>query len=300
MTDSHHPAIAFLDAPRADRVIRLRVSRNTLVALAASILLHALFFFASWPHWQQEPLVPPTTIKVTLAPPQIVLPPSEPPPDLPPPLEPPAPPPKRKSPPKIPTPTPPQKIKVPEVLSRTEPSPRPMPAPTKPELPVQPDKPQDAPVDMMALVKQNRDKREQAEREAARINAEHAAKENGPSEDEKRQQRIMENLKIGTSGIFEVIRIDYRSASFSFKGWQGDYTTARLQYFEVEAGGGQDIRRIMVRRMIGLIREHYDGDFEWISHRLGKSVTKSAKIEDHAELEHFLMQEFFGTHYLAY
>jgi hypothetical protein len=49
--------------------------------------------------------------------------------------------------------------------------------------------------------------------------------------------------------------------------------------------------------MIALIREHYQGDFTWESHRLGRSVTQSARLEDNAGLEDFLMMEFFGSNY---
>jgi hypothetical protein len=150
---------------------------------------------------------------------------------------------------------------------------------------------------MMAYVNQKRAQRNSAEADAAKQNAQAVALENGPSAEEKRQQRIMENLKIGTNGIFEIKRIDAYSASFSFKGWTGDYSNARMQFFEVESQRGQDIRLLMVRRMIALIREHYQGDFDWESHRLGRTVVKSARVEDSAELEHFLMQEFFGTNY---
>ena len=47
--------------------------------------------------------------------------------------------------------------------------------------------------------------------------------------------------------------------------------------------------------MIGLIRNHYEGDFRWESRRLGKVVVLSARIEDNGYLEEFLMREFFGT-----
>jgi hypothetical protein len=53
----------------------------------------------------------------------------------------------------------------------------------------------------------------------------------------------------------------------------------------------------MVKKMITLIREHYQGDFNWDSQRLGRTIVKSARLEDNAELEEFLMMEFFGTRY---
>ena len=45
--------------------------------------------------------------------------------------------------------------------------------------------------------------------------------------------------------------------------------------------------------MIDLIRTHYKGDFNWDSHRLGRVVVLSARIEDTTGLEEFMMREFF-------
>jgi hypothetical protein len=70
-----------------------------------------------------------------------------------------------------------------------------------------------------------------------------------------------------------------------------------MQYFDIPAKAGQDTRLLMVKRMISLIREHYQGDFTWESRRLARSVTLSAKLEDNAGLEDFLMTEFFGPNY---
>jgi hypothetical protein len=47
-----------------------------------------------------------------------------------------------------------------------------------------------------------------------------------------------------------------------------------------------------VRRMIELIREHYQANFSWDSHRLGRVVTLSARKEDSVGLEDFLLNEF--------
>ncbi len=149
----------------------------------------------------------------------------------------------------------------------------------------------------MALVNQNRARRQAQESDAARANAEAAAAERGPTEEEKRNQRIMENLKTGTNGIFEIKRIDALGGSFSFRGWTNDYSNAKMQYFDIEAKAGQDTRLLMVKRMIALIREHYQGDFTWESHRLGRALTLSARPEDNAGLEDFLMTEFFGKNY---
>jgi len=50
----------------------------------------------------------------------------------------------------------------------------------------------------------------------------------------------------------------------------------------------------MVQRMIALIRTHYSGDFNWESHRQNRVIVLSARLEDNAELEAFLLREFFG------
>lgn len=153
------------------------------------------------------------------------------------------------------------------------------------------------PTDMASYVKAQQAKRNAGESDAARQNAEALAREQGPTEDEKRDARIKNNLKVGTNGIFEITSLSGRHASFSFKGWTSDYSNARRQYFEVEASTGEDVRLLMVKKMINLIRQHYQADFNWESQRLGRTVVKSAKPEDNAELEDFLMMEFFGTRY---
>ena len=109
--------------------------------------------------------------------------------------------------------------------------------------------------------------------------------------------KLKKNLKSGTNGIFEITSLSSRNATFAFRGWTSDYSNARLQFFEVEAKSGQDIRLQLVRRMIALIREHYQEDFTWDSHRRGRAVTLSARMQDNAGLEDFLMTEFFGPHY---
>jgi outer membrane biosynthesis protein TonB len=294
----------FLNIAKQDRFIQFKVSRNTLIAIICSLIVHAILIWWVAPVVDTKPLPKTTTIDVSLAP--LPTPPVEPAPALP--VEPEAkiePPVKviTKKPTKQPKPSKPQDFKVPKVLSQPELSPQQVPItePAKPEKPVQPEDNNEAPpVDMMAYVNRKRAQRDAAEAEAAKENAKAVALENGPSAEEKRQQRIMENLKVGTNGIFEIKRLEYKSASFSFKGWKGDYGTARVQFFEVEASSGQDIRLVLVRRMIAIIREHYQEDFDWESHRLGRTVVKSARLEDSAELEHFLMQEFFGTNYKQY
>jgi hypothetical protein len=64
---------------------------------------------------------------------------------------------------------------------------------------------------------------------------------------------------------------------------------------EVRVKPGEDMDLAIVRSMIELIRGHYRGDFLWESRRLGRVVTLSAAPADTAQLEEFLLREFFGT-----
>jgi hypothetical protein len=178
-------------------------------------------------------------------------------------------------------------------LTTPEPSPQQVPVSPKP----QPQIPPDAATDMMAMVNQKRAQREVLEADAAQQNAAAAVAERGPSEEEKRDANIKRNFQNGTNGIFEITRLGSHSASFTFLGWTSSLSNARREFFEVEAANGQDVRLVMMRRMIELIRTHYQGDFDWESRRLNRTIVKSARVEDSAELEDFLMQEFFGQNY---
>jgi len=262
--------------------LRIQVERNTLLAIVFSLLVHGLVLFLALPQMDLDSAaMPPTTIQVSLAPPPAEAPP--------PPVELPKPPKKPKpiSRPKVMTQKPsskPSDFNLPEAA--------PSPAPSAPVAPAK-----DQPVDMMAYVNAKRQQRLAMENDAAKQNAEAVAKEQGPSAEQVREQRIKDNLKVGTNGIFEITSLSARHAGFSFRGWTSDYSNARREAFEVEAGVGQDIRLLVVRKMIVLIRQHYQGDFNWESQRLGRVVIQSARPEDNAGLEDFMMMEFFGTYY---
>ncbi|MEY3797853.1 MAG: hypothetical protein RLZZ572_34 [Pseudomonadota bacterium] len=262
--------------------LRIQVERNTLLAIVFSLLVHGLILFLALPQLDLDSAsMPPTTIQVSLAPPLAEVPP--------PPVELPKPPKKPKpiSRPKVMTQKPsskPSDFNLPEAA--------PSPAPSAPVMPAK-----EQPVDMMAYVNAKRQQRLAMENDAAKQNAEAVAKEQGPSAEQVREQRIKDNLKVGTNGIFEITSLSARHAGFSFRGWTSDYSNARREAFEVEAGVGQDIRLLVVRKMIVLIRQHYQGDFNWESQRLGRVVIQSARPEDNAGLEDFMMMEFFGTYY---
>ncbi len=280
----------FLQTPKIDKHFRLSVSRNTLVAFIVSLLIHALILFFVVPKLKQAPEVEPPPFKVVLAQPEQAetspapLPevlPQEPIPE--PPVEP-IKKPKVMTKPKTKA-SKPSDFSVPDVLATPQPVPDKVPAPD------------DKPVDMLAYVNKKRAERDAEEASAARINAEAVAKERGPSEEEKRDAKIKSNFQNGANGIFEITSLSNDSASFTFLGWVGDFSASHRQYFNVEAGSGEDVRRVMIRRMINLIREHYQGDFNWESHRMGRTIVLSARPEDSAGLEDFLMMEFFGQNY---
>lgn len=103
------------------------------------------------------------------------------------------------------------------------------------------------------------------------------------------------NGREGTGGVFQITSKSLRVATFTFRGWKPDRQNSFKKTIEVDAGLGGDIEIAIIRRMIMLIREEYQGDFSWESHRLGRVVTLSARPQDTAELENFMMKEFFGS-----
>jgi hypothetical protein len=283
----------FLLKPRGDKLIRINISRNTLIAIIFSLLVHALVLLLVLPHinFDNAAAPQPTALEVSLAPPVTpkveipVLP--EPQPAKPAPKV-------IKSPPKVMAQKPsinskPSTFSVPEVIAKKQPMSDP--------LPPKESMPDGAPTDMASYVKAQQAKRNALESDAARQNAEAVAREIAPSQEKVRDERIKANLKVGTNGIFEITSLNGRHAAFAFKGWTNDYSNAKRESFEVDASTGQDVRLVMIKKMITLIRRHYDGEFNWESQRLGREVVKSARLEDGAELEEFMMMEFFGTDY---
>jgi hypothetical protein len=165
------------------------------------------------------------------------------------------------------------------------PEPVPIPAPAPP-----------AAVDMLAMINARRERRRALEAAAAR--QEGMARETSP--DEAAAASIARNLESingreGVSGVFEILFKGTRTAEYAFNGWRPDSPRKWREVIEVDAGLGGDVERAIVRSMIALIRRDYKGDFNWESHRLGRVVVLSARPEDNAGLEDFLVREFFGT-----
>jgi type IV secretory pathway VirB10-like protein len=261
----------------ADKHLNIRVSRNTSIAIAISLIIHAVILFFVLPQLIKPNSVfpPPQALTITLNKPQ---PQKNPEPETKP--EPPKPEPKHQ---KIV-----KKVTPPVMATQKPQSNNQFQVPTK--QPEPPTTPADQPVDMMALVNANRQRRQSEEQSAT-------AKERGNPNEDQRDAVIKRNLaQEGTNGIFQVRDVGLHTAQLSFKGWKNNYNNARLEIFDVQAKPGETIELAIVRKMIVIIRKDYSGDFEWESQRLGRSITKSARIEDTAELEQFLMREMFQNH----
>lgn len=299
------------------RYIEIHIRRSTLIAVIASLLVHALLLFTL----QQEPvriehslqdtqkplvvqLTPPTPAASAPVPPpakRVPVPPAKNPRIQPTPKLNPKPEPepavrqarKPQSKPREPDrPAPPPE----EVMAATKPS-RPLLKPSlntslppaAPATGASPTPDSSPPTDMMSYIDDVRTRRQTVEQADAATSA-----QRNPTPDEIRADNIQRNLQPGgTNGVFQILSMGVRTAQFSFRGWTTDSSNYRREVINVDAGLNGDVERAIVRRMIELIREHYPGDFNWESHRLNRVIVLSARKEDHAGLEAFLMREFF-------
>ena len=127
-----------------------------------------------------------------------------------------------------------------------------------------------------------------------------------PAEDEKARLNRIAAANLGAQraqtfgydptqggGVFQIVRMGYDDAEFTFFGWNKEIRRNTKQQIEVRRGNNKDMRIAVVRRMISIIREYEQEDFLWESHRLGRSLMLSARARDNAGLEEFMMREFF-------
>lgn len=286
---------------RKGPLFTLRINRNMVVTFIVSVLLHLslLWLFApklfsiGTPQEDAPPLV------VTLGPPQ-----------------------KKET------------VMREQVLPDLRPLPQPIPQKTKPKLqpqPAQKTKPKKQPVEVVKESKTKVAQREKLNKQRpkpaapatsaqplpgedmqAYIKRQRAAQlaQKGLSEQDveevlassnpqsagaRRDANIKKNLDLdGTNGIFSIRHLSAHRAQFSFKGWKNNINTARLEIIDVKAPDGVDIKLAVIRKMITIIRREYQGDFKWDSHRLRRIIDLSARMEDTAALEEFMMIEFFG------
>jgi hypothetical protein len=110
-----------------------------------------------------------------------------------------------------------------------------------------------------------------------------------------RSANIARNLQDnGGGGIFRITSLDDNSATFIFRGWDNaTWSNPTRQSFEVKTDDHTDIEHAIVRKMIAIIRLKHKTTIDWESHRLHQVVTISVRPEDNAELENFLLLEFF-------
>lgn len=114
------------------------------------------------------------------------------------------------------------------------------------------------------------------------------------TEEQKRDAIIKRNLQQqGSNGLFQITSLSQYSAHFLFRGWKHDGSPTRRESISIEVGVGEDIQRAVIKRMIAIIRQHEQGDFQWESPRMNRTITLSARPEDNAGLEDFLLKEIF-------
>ena len=262
---------------------RARAKPRIAIGVGLSLLLHALLFIYLPKPVQVDGVPSAGPLEVRLSAPA-----------------PAAPPPSQTA--KVETPpprTPPRRTITAAPSARPSPFAVPVEPPDKPQ-PPQPARPPDPeqPQSMAELVQRNQMRRAAVDAAAARYNAAGRAAAGEQSEEEIRNANLNRNLQSlsrqpdGTNGIFQIINKGHRFAQFSFREWTTDASSSKRRIVEVDAGQGGDVELAIVRKMIELIREHYQGNFNWDSYRLGRVVTLSARKEDSEGLEQFMMREF--------
>lgn len=268
---------------------RIRSRRRIAIGIVMSLVLHAVLYVVVPKHIETdgEPL------QVAQGPLEVRL--SQPPPPAAPAAaptpQPATPPPPRRTIMAIPTlkPTAPTFAVEPPA----PPSPLSTPATVQPTAAEQPS--------MMAMVEAARERRRLADEAIGQQNAAGRANSREQSQEEIRNANINRNLQTlkpqrdGTNGVFQILHKGHRAAEFAFRGWTSDERASVRQVYEVDAGQGGDVELATVRKMIEIIRTHYQDKFNWESHRLGRVIQLSARIEDGASLETFLVREFFGS-----
>lgn len=156
-----------------------------------------------------------------------------------------------------------------------------------------------SPDDFASVLEARRAQRQQQEDAIASINAQYRSSDPNAQGTDRGAENARRNLAAlgrgqgGTGGVFSILDISHRRAQYAFNGWMPNRTSNWREVIEVEAGPDGDVKRAIIRSMIGLIRKHYQGNFNWESHRLGRVIVLSARVEDNQGLEDFMMREFF-------
>lgn len=293
----------FESSKRVDKVLQIRISRNTSIALLISLLVHLLLFITIAPKLfpAGKPITTTQPLTISLnAPSKATAPPQPSPAPVPAPSPVPIKPSVKKSRVKSTKPTP-----SPHVITATKPTPKANPDSFRvPPIIIPKNLPKPTPEaapeplpgeDMQAYIKRQKEYQQHKQGYTSRDIAD-ANPDNGSSEDSRRNRAIAENMKFGDSnGIFEIKSMGLHSAEFSFKGWKNNNVSRAIsENINVNVPDGEDIKLAIIRKMITIIRREYSGDFNWESRRLDRVVVQSARLADTSGLESFLMLEFFG------
>lgn len=159
------------------------------------------------------------------------------------------------------------------------------------------------PEDMMAQIEARRKRRSEERKNSSEP-------EPAPAPEDENQRAIaraqanLANLqaRAGNSGreqhggVFRLGKVSYHRAEYVFNGWNKNFKRQMPTRIEVELGDEKDIETAIVNSMIVLIRKERSAEFTWESHRLGRVVELNARPEYTAELQAFLMKEFFPSH----
>lgn len=171
------------------------------------------------------------------------------------------------------------------------------PKPIQPKA-IQPDT--SLPDDMFTQLEAARKRRAEANARTAEPEAAPRASDSAQSDNSVALANIARSLKhargrdrIDAGGVFEMRNVLYYNAEVVFWGWNANSRRSSMRLIEVEKGANPDIQTAIVKKIIDVIREDKSGDFVWDSHRLGRQITLSARPQDTAELQRFLMKEFF-------
>ena len=275
------------------------------VAFALSLLVHVAALWMSPPLMRALTLdpaaraEPAAALVAQLAPRSVTR-------EIAPPAAPPTPPPQASSPlrqratkvlPAAPAPTPRPSI------AGNEPVPRSTPLPPTPPVAAPSAATPSADTDLSAFIAARR----QARGEPAIAGAQGREPDAPPAETEKERLNRIVTANLGLNkvptfgddprrggGMFQLRRLGSVDAEFYFNGWNQDIGRVAKQLIEVRRGTNPDIRLAVVRRIIEIIRAQEPGDFIWVSRRMGRQVTLSARPGDTAALEDFIMRDFFG------
>ena len=146
--------------------------------------------------------------------------------------------------------------------------------------------------------------RRRARGETSTPSADGSAKSAEETDLERRNRIVAANLGLdrtptfghdprNAGGLFQIRELHYDDAEFYFFGFDKDIHRNAKQLIDVRRGDNSDIRIAVVRKMIAIIRDSVTGDFQWVSQRLGREVTLSARPGDNAGLEEFIMRDVF-------